>query len=108
MRSRRAPVEPSPPGALPPQGGGVTAAAALGRKQRIKNGVYASLGALSYASAAPLWRRLDTHDLRVVMYHKVNDLAGNSLTVPPDVFRRQMHILRSENNVIAPELLSSV
>ncbi|MBK5305895.1 MAG: polysaccharide deacetylase family protein [Frankiaceae bacterium] len=86
----------------------MTGAAALGRKQWLKNSVYTSLGALSYASAAPLWRGLDTHDLRVVMYHKVNDLAANSLTVPPDVFRRQMQILHAENNVITPEHLKDV
>jgi peptidoglycan/xylan/chitin deacetylase (PgdA/CDA1 family) len=86
----------------------VTGAVALDRKQRIKNSVYATLGAMSYASAAPLWRRLDSRDLRVVMYHKVNDLSGNSLTVPIDLFRRQMRILRDENTVITPEQLTAV
>ena len=86
----------------------MTDAAAVARKQRLKNTVYTSVAALSYGTAAPRWRRLGSHDLRVVMYHKVNDVIGNSLSVPPELFRRQMQILRDENTVIAPELLLAV
>ena len=60
-------------------------------KQLLKNGVYRALGETVASSGA-----LDGDDdrtLRVLMYHKVNDLWPNPTTVPTSVFAEQMTLL---------------
>jgi peptidoglycan/xylan/chitin deacetylase (PgdA/CDA1 family) len=58
-------------------------------KQLLKNGVYRALGeAVSSAGAADAERAL-----RVLMYHKVNDVWPNPTTVPVHVFEEQMALL---------------
>ncbi len=56
-------------------------------KQRLKNGVYRAIGEAAAAVA-----RADGEGgaLRVLLYHKVNDVPGNPLTVPVSVFGEQM------------------
>lgn len=60
-------------------------------KQALKNGVYRSLGEVATTVGAD-----DGHEvtLRVLMYHKVNDVHGNSVTVPTGLFDEQMAQLR--------------
>ncbi len=59
-------------------------------KQALKNGVYRSLGeAATGAGAVDLDRTLC-----VLMYHKVNDVDGNTVTVPISQFDEQMSQLR--------------
>jgi peptidoglycan/xylan/chitin deacetylase (PgdA/CDA1 family) len=61
-------------------------------KQLLKNGVYRALGETvaglgGFDGSTP-------RTLRVLMYHKVNDLPDNPVTVPPSVFDEQMAQLR--------------
>jgi peptidoglycan/xylan/chitin deacetylase (PgdA/CDA1 family) len=60
-------------------------------KQLLKNGVYRTLGETAATVGA-----VDGADraLRILMYHKVNDLPGNPLTVPTGLFDEQMAALR--------------
>lgn len=60
-------------------------------KQRLKNSVYRALGetAQGLGGAAANGAR----SLRVLMYHKVNDRPGNSVTVPVSLFDEQMALL---------------
>jgi peptidoglycan/xylan/chitin deacetylase (PgdA/CDA1 family) len=61
-------------------------------KQLLKNGVYRTIGETT-ATLAP--RNGDgALRLRVLMYHKINDLPGNPLSVPVSVFDEQMAQLR--------------
>lgn len=61
-------------------------------KQLLKNGVYRTIGETT-ATLAP--RNGDgERRLRVLMYHKVNDLPGNPLSVPVSMFDEQMTQLR--------------
>jgi peptidoglycan/xylan/chitin deacetylase (PgdA/CDA1 family) len=60
-------------------------------KQLLKNGVYRAIGETMTGAGA-----LDGDDertLRVLMYHKVNDLRPNPTTVPTSVFAEQMELL---------------
>src|ERR1044072_740985 len=60
-------------------------------KQLLKNGVYRALGETVTGVGA-----LDgegERTLRVLMYHKVNDLRPNPTTVPTEVFAEQMELL---------------
>jgi peptidoglycan/xylan/chitin deacetylase (PgdA/CDA1 family) len=60
-------------------------------KQLLKNGVYRAIGETVTGVGA-----LDgggERTLRVLMYHKVNDLRPNPTTVPTDVFAGQMELL---------------
>ena len=57
-------------------------------KQALKNGVYRSLGEAATGVGAVDGDQERT--LRVLMYHKVNDVAGNSVTVPVGLFDEQM------------------
>ena len=60
-------------------------------KQLLKNGVYRALGETVTGSGA-----LDGdtgRTLRILMYHKVNDLWPNPTTVPTEVFAEQMRLL---------------
>jgi peptidoglycan/xylan/chitin deacetylase (PgdA/CDA1 family) len=59
-------------------------------KQALKNLTYRTVGEL----ARHLPRRDGT--LRVLMYHKVNARAGNTVTVPPTLFGEQMAFLREQ------------
>jgi peptidoglycan/xylan/chitin deacetylase (PgdA/CDA1 family) len=61
-------------------------------KQLVKNGVYRTLGEAACAVGAVNGGAGRT--LRVLMYHKVNDLPGNPLSVPVGVFDEQMGLLR--------------
>jgi peptidoglycan/xylan/chitin deacetylase (PgdA/CDA1 family) len=61
-------------------------------KQLLKNGVYRTIGETT-ATLAPANGNGDRR-LRVLMYHKVNDLPGNPLSVPVGVFDEQMAQLR--------------
>ena len=60
-------------------------------KQALKNGVYRSIG--EAATGAGAVDGLD-RTLCVLMYHKVNDTAGNTVTVPTSQFDEQMAQLR--------------
>lgn len=60
-------------------------------KQLLKNGVYRTIGETAVGVGAANGERDRT--LRVLMYHKVNDLAGNPVTVPVSVFDEQMALL---------------
>jgi peptidoglycan/xylan/chitin deacetylase (PgdA/CDA1 family) len=60
-------------------------------KQVLKNSVYRTIG----ETAAAVGADGNGHrSLRVLMYHKVNDLAGNPLTMPVSLFDEQMDQLR--------------
>ncbi len=60
-------------------------------KQQLKNSVYRTIG----ETAAAVNVNGNGHrSLRVLMYHKVNDVPGNPLTMPVSLFDEQMHQLR--------------
>jgi peptidoglycan/xylan/chitin deacetylase (PgdA/CDA1 family) len=61
-------------------------------KQLLKNGVYRTLGEATSVVAPP--NGDGRRALRVLMYHKVNDLPGNPLSVPVSLFEEQMAQLR--------------
>ena len=56
-------------------------------KQLLKNGVYRSLGEVATSVGVD---GIPERTLRVLMYHKVNDVDGNSVTVPVGQFDEQM------------------
>jgi peptidoglycan/xylan/chitin deacetylase (PgdA/CDA1 family) len=60
-------------------------------KQLLKNGVYRSIGEVATTVGAD---GIPKRTLRVLMYHKVNDVEGNSVTVPVSQFEEQMAQLR--------------
>ncbi len=60
-------------------------------KQLLKNGVYRTMGETA-ALLGPDGE--EQRALRVLMYHKVNDIPGNPTTVPVGVFDEQMGMLR--------------
>jgi peptidoglycan/xylan/chitin deacetylase (PgdA/CDA1 family) len=57
-------------------------------KQALKNGVYRGLGEATTGVGAV--DGLHERTLCVLMYHKVNDVDGNTVTVPPSTFDEQM------------------
>jgi peptidoglycan/xylan/chitin deacetylase (PgdA/CDA1 family) len=59
-------------------------------KQSLKNSVYRTIG----ETAAAMGTTNGHRSLRVLMYHKVNDVPGNRLTVPVSLFDEQMDQLR--------------
>lgn len=61
-------------------------------KQRVKNGVYRTLG--EAASAVGAVNGGAGRTLRVLMYHKINDRPANPPSVPVSVFDEQMALLR--------------
>jgi peptidoglycan/xylan/chitin deacetylase (PgdA/CDA1 family) len=61
-------------------------------KQLLKNGVYRTIGETAVGVGAVNGETGRT--LRVLMYHKVNDVPGNPTTVPTGVFDEQMALLR--------------
>lgn len=80
------------------------------RKQRIKNGVYGLLGSTSYFSGLTwIWNVTRTApSLRILIYYKVNALAGNILSTAPETFSRQLHFLKQHYAIISPDQLTSV
>ena len=60
-------------------------------KQALKNGVYRALGETATGLRAV---NGDGRTLRVLMYHKVNDLVGNRMSMPVTIFDEQMAQLR--------------
>jgi peptidoglycan/xylan/chitin deacetylase (PgdA/CDA1 family) len=60
-------------------------------KQALKNSVYRTIGETAAVVGAA---GNGDRSLRVLMYHKVNDLPGNPLTMPVSVFDEQMDQLR--------------
>jgi peptidoglycan/xylan/chitin deacetylase (PgdA/CDA1 family) len=60
-------------------------------KQALKNSVYRAIGETATGLGA-----VDGHDrsLRVLMYHKVNDLPNNRMSIPTSLFDEQMAQLR--------------
>ena len=60
-------------------------------KQALKNGVYRTLGETARTLGAV---NGDGRTLRVLMYHKVNDLPGNRMSMPVSIFDEQMAQLR--------------
>src|SRR5262249_31174918 len=75
-------------------GGGAKLARAMRAervKQILKNGVYRTIGETATAIGA---NGNGNRSLRVLMYHKVNDLPENPLTMPVSVFDEQMDQLR--------------
>src|SRR5919197_2253753 len=60
-------------------------------KQVLKNAVYRTIGETAVAVGA---NGNGNRSLRVLMYHKVNDLPENPLTMPVSVFDEQMDQLR--------------
>ena len=57
-------------------------------KQRLKNGVYRTLGEAT--TGAGVVNGGDGRALRVLMYHKINDEPENSVTVPVSLFDEQL------------------
>ena len=60
-------------------------------KQALKNSVYRAIGETASGLGAVDG---DDRSLRVLMYHKVNDLAGNRMSMPVSLFDEQMAELR--------------
>ncbi len=60
-------------------------------KQVLKNSVYRALGETATGLGAV---NGDGRSLRVLMYHKVNDLPNNRMSIPTGLFDRQMTQLR--------------
>ncbi|MFL5965066.1 MAG: polysaccharide deacetylase family protein [Gaiellaceae bacterium] len=60
-------------------------------KQVLKNGVYRTIGETATAIGADANGQ---RSLRVLMYHKVNDVPENPLSMPVSVFDEQMDLLR--------------
>ena len=60
-------------------------------KQLLKNSVYRALGETARGLGAV---NGDDRSLRVLMYHKVNDLPGNRMSMPSALFDEQMAQLR--------------
>jgi peptidoglycan/xylan/chitin deacetylase (PgdA/CDA1 family) len=56
-------------------------------KQAVKNGVYRALGETATGLRAV---NGDARTLRVLMYHKVNDVEGNRMSMPTALFDEQM------------------
>jgi peptidoglycan/xylan/chitin deacetylase (PgdA/CDA1 family) len=60
-------------------------------KQVLKNSVYRTIGE---TAAAVSTNGTNGSSLRVLMYHKINDIPGNRLTIPVSLFDEQMDRLR--------------
>lgn len=66
-------------------------------KQALKNSVYRAIGETANGIHAVDG---DGRSLRVLMYHKVNDLAGNRMSIPTGLFDEQMAQLRELGYVV--------
>ena len=64
-------------------------------KQVLKNSVYRAIGETARGIGVV---NGDDRTLRVLMYHKVNDLPGNRMSMPVSLFDEQMAELRVEGN----------
>src|ERR1700749_19533 len=60
-------------------------------KQLLKNSVYRTIGETANGLGVV---NGDGRGLRVLMYHKVNDLTGNRMSMPVSLFDEQMAQLR--------------
>ena len=60
-------------------------------KQLLKNSVYRAIGEAANGIGVV---NGDGRSLRVLMYHKVNDLPGNRMSMPVSLFDEQMAQLR--------------
>ncbi|TML95908.1 MAG: hypothetical protein E6G10_27535, partial [Actinobacteria bacterium] len=60
-------------------------------KQLLKNSVYRAIGETAKGIGVV---NGDDRSLRVLMYHKVNDLPGNRMSMPVSLFDEQMAQLR--------------
>src|SRR3981081_1318499 len=60
-------------------------------KQLLKNSVYRAIGETANGIGVV---NGDERSLRVLMYHKVNDLPGNRMSMPVSLFDEQMAQLR--------------
>jgi len=69
-------------------------------KQLLKNGVYRSIGETT--TAFGMANGHEQRMLRVLMYHKVNDVPGNPLSVPCAVFDEQMSRLGDLGYTVVP------
>ena len=68
-------------------------------KQVLKNGVYRSLGELT--TNLRITNGDEAGALRVLMYHKINDVEKNPLSVPVSMFDEQMALLKDRGyNVV--------
>ena len=67
-------------------------------KQQLKNGAYRGIGEL----AARLPRRERGRTLRVLMYHKLSAVPGNTCAIAPSVFEQQMAALARWRYVVVP------
>ena len=86
------------------------AASRVIRKQRIKDAVYGLLGGASYYSGLTWGRNrlASAPSLRILIYYKINDVSGNTLSTSPELFARHMRFLRDHYTVISPEELTGV
>ena len=66
-------------------------------KQALKNSVYRAIGETASGIGAV---NGDDRSLRVLMYHKVNDLPNNRMSIPPSLFDEQMAQLRELGYVV--------
>jgi peptidoglycan/xylan/chitin deacetylase (PgdA/CDA1 family) len=66
-------------------------------KQALKNSVYRAIGETAKGVRAV---NGDGRSLRVLMYHKVNDLPGNRMSIPTGLFDEQMAQLRELGYVV--------
>jgi peptidoglycan/xylan/chitin deacetylase (PgdA/CDA1 family) len=66
-------------------------------KQALKNSVYRAIGETANGIGAV---NGDERSLRVLMYHKVNDLPGNRMSMPTALFDEQMAQLRELGYVV--------
>ena len=85
------------------------ALSAFQRKEAVKRAFYYACAGVSHVTGAERLRGLSSRPgtLRVLMYHKVNDQRGNSLSVPTSLFDEQMAYLQQHYRVVSvPEVLS--
>lgn len=76
-------------------------------KNAVKKLLYYACGSLTHFSGVGGLRSLPgvPNSLRVLMYHKVNDQVGNSISVPPALFGAQMGHLNEHYTTISADLV---
>ncbi len=79
--------------------------AQVSRKQRVKTAVYAALGTASWASGMTWMRRAFSAEpsLRILIYYKINTQPGNTLSIRPELFARQLTFLTQQYDLITPD-----
>lgn len=77
----------------------------FGRKESLKKWLYYFCAGLTHFSGVERLRNLGaaSGSVRILMYHKVNDQKGNSLSVPVSLFDEQMGELAERYQVISAE-----